>query len=186
LQNFLGSKADMNRITDIRRLLSNLGGVAARNNCAVLIVSHQSKGQQGGNALHRVFGSVDITATARSVLRIGASDTDPDVRILSHIKSSVSRPAPPLAFRIEDNAPVLYLGEYDGNIIFDEIPDDACKLEAAKIIILSMLQDAPIEGKDIFNACKTEGISLRTVERAKKELNVSSTRDGSKHLWVIK
>ena len=185
LQSYMGKNADMCRITDIRRLLSNLGSVAARNNCAVLIVSHQSKGQHGGNALHRVFGSVDITATARSVLRIGASEQDPDVRILSHIKSSVSRPAPPIAFRIEDNAPVSYLGEYDGNILFDEIPDDTCKLEAAKVIIISMLRDAPMEGKDIFKACETEGISLRTVERAKAELNVASTRDGCKRLWVL-
>lgn len=186
LQSYMGKNADMCRITDIRRLLSNLGGVAARNNCAVLIISHQSKGQQGGNALHRVFGSVDITATARSVLRIGASETDPEVRILSHIKSSISRPATPIAFRIEDSAPVSYLGEYDGNVIFDEIPDDTSKLEAAKLIILSMLQDAPQEGRDVFTACQTAGVSLRTVERAKKELNVCSTRDGSKHLWVMK
>jgi archaellum biogenesis ATPase FlaH len=186
LQSFVGKNADMCRITDIRRLLTNLGKVAARNDCAIIIISHQSKGQQGGNALHRVFGSVDITATARSVLNISALESDPETKIISHIKSSVSRPAPPVAFRIEDNAPVTYLGEYDGDIPFDEMPDDTSKCEAAKLIIISMLREAPQIGKDVYQACLDAGISSRTVERAKKELNILSDRDGSRRLWVLK
>ncbi len=69
IQSFLGRAADMCRITDIRRVLSNLGAVAARTDCAVILIAHQSKGG-GGNDLHRVFGSVDLTAVARSVLKI--------------------------------------------------------------------------------------------------------------------
>ena len=188
LQGFLGKSADMCRITDIRRLLSNLGKIAARNDCAVIIIAHQNK-NSSGNDLHRVFGSVDITAVARSVLRVSASDTDPDTRVITHIKSSVSRPGSPIAFRIEDNAPIMYLSEYDGD--FDDfdnemIVDDNCKREKAIEIISSMLADSPKVGTEIFKACEEAGISTRTVERVKKELNVRSGRDNfNQRVWIL-
>lgn len=185
LQQFLGRHADMCRITDIRRLLTNLGGIAARNNCVCLVIAHNNKGQ-GSNELHKVFGSVDITATARSVIRISKSANDPETRIISHIKSSVSRPAAPIAFRIEDNSRVVYLGNYDGEDYYDEIPDDNSKRAKAIEIIFSMLQDGSREGTEVFKACSEAGISTRTVERVKKELNVRSGRDGSKHIWILR
>jgi archaellum biogenesis ATPase FlaH len=184
LQQYMGKCADMSRITDIRRLVTNLGGIAARNDCVCLVIAHQNK-SQGANELHRVFGSVDITATARSVIRISKSENDPETRIISHIKSSVSRPAAPIAFRIEGDSQVVYLGEYDGEGDFDEIPDDKSKRAKAVEIIYSMLQEGPMEGTEIFKVCNEAGISTRTVERVKKELNVRSGRDGSKHIWFL-
>ena len=181
----MGRNADMCRITDVRRLLSNLGGIAARNNCAVLIIAHQNKAQ-GAKELYRVFGSVDITATARSVLRISASEHDPDIRVISHLKSSVSRPCAPIAFRIEDNGPIQYLDEYDGDFDTEEIPDDFSKRAKATEIIYTMLNDSPREGTAIYQACKDAGISSRTVERVKKELNVGSGRDeANRRLWML-
>ena len=184
LQSFMGKNADMCRITDIRRLLTNLGGIAARNDCAILIIAHQTK-SSSANEIHRVFGSVDITATARSVLRVSKSEDDPDTRILSHIKSSVSRPSQPIAFRIMDDAPIVYLGEYDGEFDAVEISEDYSKRSKAAEIICSMLKDGPIEGTKIFEACKEAGIGTRTVEQMKKELNVRSGRDGNKRVWIM-
>ena len=184
LQSFVGKNADMCRITDIRRLLTNLGGIAARNSCAILIIAHQTK-STSANEIHRVFGSVDITATARSVLRVSKAENDPEIRILSHIKSSVSRPSPPIAFRIEDNAPIQYLGEYDGDVDMTEVADDYSKRAKAAAIICGMLSVEPREAREIFRACKAAGISKRTVERVKKELNVRSGRDGSKRIWLM-
>lgn len=184
LQSFMGKNADICRITDIRRLLTNLGGIAARNDCAMIIISHQTK-SSSANEIHRVFGSVDITATARSVLRVSRSDDDPDTRILSHIKSSVSRPSQPIAFRILDNAPILYLGDYETEFDTVEIAEDYSKRAKAAEIICAMLKDGPVEGTKIFAACKEAGIGTRTVEQIKKELNVRSGRDGNKRIWFL-
>ena len=190
LQSFMGRNADMNRITDIRRLLSNLGSIAAKNDCVVLVIAHQNKAQ-GANELHRVFGSVDITATARSVMRISKCDSDPDMRIISHIKSSVSRPAPPIAFHINNDGQLVYSVKYDsdgfgyGNGDIYEIPDDNSKRAKAVEIINSMLQNGPREGTEIFKACNDAGISTRTVERVKQEMNVRSGREGGKRVWYL-
>jgi len=188
LQSFMGRNADMCRITDVRRLLSNLGAVAARNNCAVLIIAHQNKAQ-GMKDLYRVFGSVDITATARSVLRISVSENDPDIKIISHIKSSVSRPCAPIYFRFADDGSILYLDEYDEydeDFDTEEIPDDSSKRARATEIIYTMLTASPREGTAVYKACEEAGISHRTVERVKKELNVGSERDETnRRMWVL-
>ena len=184
IQSFVGKSADMCRITDVRRLLTNLGAIAARNDCAMLIIAHQTKANNG-NELHRVFGSVDITATARSVLRISKSENDPEIRVLSQIKSSVSRPATPIAFRIDSGSRIEYLGEYDGSGEAYEIPDDNSKRAKAVEIICSMLQNSPQIGTDVFRACSEAGIGSRTVERVKKELNVRSGREGVKRVWYL-
>jgi RecA-family ATPase len=184
LQSFMGRNADMCRITDVRRLLTNLGVVAARNDCAMLIIAHLNKAQ-GTNELHKVFGSVDITATARSVLRLSKSESDPETNVISHIKSSISRPAPPIAFRIDDDSRIVYLGEYDGESDTYEIPEDNSKRAKAVEIIYSMLQSGPREGTEIFKVCNEAGISTRTVERVKKELNIRSGRDGNKRIWFL-
>jgi RecA-family ATPase len=182
IQSFLGRSADMCRITDVRRVLSNLGAVAARTDCAVILIAHQNK-NGGVNDLHRVFGSVDLTAAARSVIRISASESDPGIRIMKHIKSSVSRPCEPISFRIEDDASVVFMEEYDSDT--DRESEHLDKRSKAMEIICSMLSDGPKEGTAVFNACKEAGISTRTVERVKKDLDVRSERDGVKRIWVM-
>jgi archaellum biogenesis ATPase FlaH len=183
LQSWCGS-IDMCRITDIRRILSKLGEVAANNDCAIVIIAHQNKAQ-GGNDLHRVFGSVDITAVARSVLQVSDSETDPDTRVVTHIKSSLSRPDSPFSFRIEDKAPIKYLYVYDGDL--DGImPDDFDKREKAIEIIQAMLSESPRIGTEVYAACKAVGIGSRTVEKAKKDLNICSGRDeNNNRVWVL-
>lgn len=184
LQGFTGRNADMCRITDMRRLMTNLGGIVARNNCAAIIIAHQNKAL-GAKELHRVFGSVDITAAARSVLRISALENDPETRIISHIKSSVSRPGAPITYRIDDSGSIQYLGEYDGDIGAGEVSDDSSKRAKVAEILYEMLNESPKESKEVYRACKEAGIGTRTVERVKKELNVRSERDGNKRLWVL-
>ncbi|GHU58623.1 hypothetical protein AGMMS49975_25400 [Clostridia bacterium] len=45
VQVFMGRSADMGRATDIRRLMTNLSGIAERNNCAVVVIWHLTKNQ---------------------------------------------------------------------------------------------------------------------------------------------
>ena len=184
IQSFLGRSADMCRITDIRRVLSNLGTVAARTDCAVLLIAHQSK-NGGANDLHRVFGSVDLTAVARSVMRIAVSENDPEIRVIKHIKSSISRTCEPIAFHIRDDASIEYLDGYSEDDNSDELSENIDKRAKAMEIICSMLSGGPQEGTAVFNACREAGISARTVERVKKDLDVRSERDGIKRIWVL-
>jgi hypothetical protein len=53
-------------------------------------------------------------------------------------------------------------------------------------IIDTMLSDSPRVDTEVIKACEEVGISLRTVERVKKELNIRSGRDDSnRRIWIL-
>ena len=70
MQAYLGEKVDMNRANEVRSILSQLGRIAEKYKCAIILVGHLNK-MQGTKANYRGLGSVDFQATARSVLVVG-------------------------------------------------------------------------------------------------------------------
>ena len=173
IQAFLGEKVDMNRANEVRPILRKIGDVAQRTGCAIVLVGHLNKaaGQQSG---YRGLGSVDFTATARSVLVIGKSKDDPNVRVMVHDKSSLAPPGPSIAFILGDEEGFRWIGEYD--ITADELLSGfekkrESKTQEARDLICSLLTG----GKEVFSeeidrAALEKGISARTVRDAKKEL----------------
>lgn len=109
LQGFIGKGSDMNRAADMRRLMGGLALVAERTGCAVVAVGHMSK-NAGAKSLYRGLGSIDIAASARSVLSVGRSADDDTVRVVTHVKSSLAQEGSPLAFTIGNHSVVEFLG----------------------------------------------------------------------------
>ncbi|MDR0199872.1 MAG: AAA family ATPase [Streptococcaceae bacterium] len=185
LQAFIGKGNDMTRAADMRRLMSGLAVVAAKTECAVLAIGHMNKAERS-KTLYRGLGSIDIAASARSVLHVGRSAEDRDIRVMSHIKSSLAKEGAALAFTIGDNSTVEFIGRYDGEIGEEVMSSDDTKRETAKDVILRMLADGSKPCTDIYAACKTAGIlSERTVDEAKKELGVKSMRNSYGWEWGI-
>ncbi|GHU58619.1 hypothetical protein AGMMS49975_25390 [Clostridia bacterium] len=83
-----------------------------------------------------------------------------------------------IAFRIEGSSVVNFLGEYDENDIDDGVEFDEAdnKWEQAADIMRELLSVEPCLGTEVYKTCGESGISARTVERVKKELNVRSVR----------
>lgn len=100
LQAFLGAGVDMHRANETRPVLAHLGAIAARTGCAIVLISHLSKASRDSLAIHGALGSVDINASARSVIQIGRSAADPEQRLAVHIKSSGAPQGRSVAFRI--------------------------------------------------------------------------------------
>jgi energy-coupling factor transporter ATP-binding protein EcfA2 len=186
LQAFIGKGNDMTRAADMRRLMSGLSIVTAKTECAVVAIGHMNKAERS-KTLYRGLGSIDIAASARSVLHVGRSADDKDIRVVSHIKSSLAKEGVPIAFTIGDNSTVEFLGRYDGEIKpADAPPVDDTKREIAKDIILKMLTDGAKPCVEIYKECKAAGIlSERTVDEAKKELGVKSVRRATGWEWVL-
>lgn len=59
VQAYIGSQIDMNRANEVRNVLSQLGRVAEKYGCAVILVGHLNKAQ-GGKANYRGLGSIDF------------------------------------------------------------------------------------------------------------------------------
>ena len=185
LQAFIGKGNDMTRAADMRRLMSGLAIAAAKTECAVVAIGHMNKAERS-KTLYRGLGSIDIAASARSVLHVGRSAEDREIRVMTHIKSSLAKEGSPLAFAIGDNSMVEFLGHYDGEVRASEVPSDDTKRETAKDIILKMLADGSKPCTEIYAACKAAGIlSERTVDEAKKELGVKSVRKAHGWEWEL-
>lgn len=113
LQAFLGAKVDMNRANETRPVLAELKEMAQRNSCAVVIISHINKGMKDGLAIQRSLGSMDIPGACRSIMHIGRLDSDPDQRLMVHVKSSNAREGKSIQFTII----------HDGGVRFKEFTD---------------------------------------------------------------
>jgi RecA/RadA recombinase len=184
LQAYIGRGRDMSRAADMRRLMSGLAEAAERTQCAIIAIGHMNK-TSGAKKLYRGLGPIDIAASARSVLLLGRSAEDKDIRVMSHVKSSLAQEGAPIAFTIGENSSVEFLGPFDGDIRPLDAPVEENKRESAAEIILEMTADEPRRCSEIYNACLARGISDRTVDTAKKELGVKSIRRADGWYWAV-
>lgn len=185
IQAFIGAKVDMNRANEVRPVFRKLGDVAQRTGCAIVLIGHLNKAA-GMQRAYRGLGSIDLTASVRSVLFIGGLKNDPNLRVLTHEKSSLAPPGDSLAFVLGDDEGFRWIGKYD--ITADEMLSGAeqrkdTKLKESKDLICSLLAN----GKEVFSAdidreAVKQGISTRTVRDAKAELGEAlKSRFGDGH-----
>ncbi|MBQ1624814.1 MAG: AAA family ATPase [Erysipelotrichaceae bacterium] len=173
IQAYLGEKVDMNRANEVRPILRKIGDVAQRTGCAIVLIGHLNKatGQQSN---YRGLGSVDFTAGVRSVLVIGKSKDDPNLRIMVHDKSSLAPPGTSIAFILGDEDGFRWIGDYD--ITADELLSGIEKKKEPKLheaiqLVCELLADGKeILCEEIDRVAHEKGISSRTVRDAKKEL----------------
>ncbi len=79
---------DMHRGNDVRRELQPVVDLAVAHNCAVIGISHFTKGSAKAVPTERVLGSVAFTALARLVLLCAKDETD-EMRIFMRSKSNL-------------------------------------------------------------------------------------------------
>lgn len=176
IQAFLGEAVDMNRANEVRPILRKIGDVAQRTGCAVVLIGHLNKAS-GQQSSYRSLGSVDFTAGVRSVLVVGKTKDDPNLRAMVHDKSSLAPAGPSIAFILGDEEGFRWVGEYE--ISADELLSGIekkreSKTQEAKDLICKLLAG----GKEAFSeeidrAAIEKGISARTVRDAKKELGAA-------------
>lgn len=95
VQAYVGAGVDMNRANEVRTVLAQLGRIAEKYRCAMILVGHLNKAQ-GAKNQYRGLGSIDFQAAARSVLVVGRVKDRPEVRVMAHEKPHSLRKASPL------------------------------------------------------------------------------------------
>ncbi len=178
LQAYLGSNVDMHRANEIRPIFHKLSLVAERTGCAMLLIGHLNKGM--GKSSYRGLGSIDITAAARSVVIVGKSPNDPNIRIMAHSKSNLAPMGKSVAFQIKDG--VQFIGECDMSVedLLMGAPARKDVLGSAKELLLSLLSEGEQASEFILQMAKAQNISERTLKTAKKELGVVAKKRGGK------
>ena len=153
LQAFLTEKQDITRTNNMRPILRDLGGVAARTGAAIVIISHMNKGEKS-QGIYRGLGSIDITAAARSVLLIGKRKNDPNARFMTQIKNNLSSFGKAVKFTINDSGGVDFHGECDiseEDLLSTKL-EKKTKFLTAKQLVSSMLADGDKKSNVIYDA----------------------------------
>ena len=145
----------MNRANEARDMTKRLSLLAEKYKCAILLIGHMNKA--GGNkAAYRGMGSIDFFAVARSVLLVGRIEGESDLRAVVQIKNNLAAFGHSKAFRLTETG-FEWIGDYE--ITADEVLGGIAPEEL--------------------------NISKRTLENAKKELEIKARRIGNSWYWDL-
>lgn len=192
ISSYMGA-VDSHRNTDVRRVLSELADVAARRNVAIVAVTHLTK-ETGGRAIYRTTGSLAFAAAARSVLLVQRHTVDAEKRVVIPLKANLaSHEQQEIAhvYRIATSGKVEW--EREGVRMGREQMAEA--LNGSESCASSSVSDAmqwlgeklfgkpPEPAAALIEKATKDGISRRTLFRAKGRLGVVTVREGGRWCW---
>lgn len=186
IQAYLGAKMDMNRANEARDMTKHLGQVAERTGCAIVLIGHMNK-NAGGKVAYRGMGSIDFFAVARSVLLVGRVKGQENWRAMIQIKNNLAERGHAQSFVLTDGV-FTWKGDYD--ITEDELAGGfapkTSKQEEAKDLLASLsctTKEAAVS--QIQEKARDRGISWRTMEMVKKELQIKSKKVNNAWYWIL-
>ena len=186
IQAYWGANTDMNRAGAIRPIMNHLAHIAERRNCAIIMVGHMNKAN--GKGLYRGLGSIDIAAAARSVLLVAKLSNQPNMRVLSHVKSNLAPLGDSILFTVDDKSVVSWVrrSKMTAEQVLDEsYNDEYNKTDHAILIIRKNMESGECSANKILQECELNGISKRTVNAAKVRLNIVSVKRKDGWYWVL-
>lgn len=194
---------DSHKNGEVRRALQPVVDFGEKLNCAVLGITHFSKGGQGKDPLERVTGSLAFGALARIVLATAKiTDGENTKRIVCRAKSNIGLDNGGFEYDLQqkevkqgiftsyaiwgdavEGSAIELLAEPDGR---ETGESGKSALEDAKQFLQDILANGEMAQKDIDADAKAEGHSVRTLNRAKKELNITSSKSMLDKRWYWK
>jgi hypothetical protein len=194
---YLGA-TDSHKTADVRALLAPVADLAARHGVAIVAISHLNK--SGGNeAMARVTGSGAFVAAARGAYLIQKDVDDSSRRLFLPIKNNLGVDDAGLAFRIvtreisdDIRAPAIEWENERVMISADEAlaaatandGEEGAALREAVEFLTDELKDGPVSQRTIKADAVANGISDRTLRRAKSSLGVVTRKMGMKEGWT--
>jgi len=191
---------DSHKNAEVRRGLQPLVVLAEGLGCAVLGITHLSKGTQGQDPTERVTGSLAFAAVARTVLLTdkAKSDHGGTQRILVRCKNNSAADTGGFKYTIEQDEVPGHTGVTASLVLWGEAVDGEARdllaqFEAinsspqqhnAEAFLREMLSDGPMAQEELKEAAKNRGIGWRSVERAKPAAGVKSRKTGMQGPWV--
>lgn len=194
---------DSHKGAEVRRALQPVVTLGQRLGCAVLGITHFSKGTAGRDPVERVTGSIAFAALARVVLvaaKVKADDGDSEQRrVLMRAKSNIGPDDGGFAYALDrvEVAPevegqrVCWLEALQGTareLLADAESepenDDGTTTAGVDGFLRSLLADGPIAAKTIKADADGAGYAWRTVQQSATRLGVERRKEGMKGGWV--
>jgi hypothetical protein len=198
---YLGvKKIDSFRTADVRAVLTPLKNLAEELGVAIIAVMHFNKKVDVTNALLRISDSMAFGALARHVYGI-IDDAENDRKLFVRAKNNIAAKGSnqTLSFRFQEKevgvdphgkpvlAPYIEWGTEYVDVTATEAMQAAAEQKApaarddAKQFLNGLMQNGPASG--VEEAAKANGISRRTLFRAKVELGIVAKKDGEHGAW---
>ncbi|MEY4685926.1 MAG: hypothetical protein RLZ25_2385 [Pseudomonadota bacterium] len=194
---------DSHKNAEVRRGLQPLVEVAERLDCAVLGLSHFSKGTSGRDPVERVTGSIAFAALARIVwssAKMPDCDQEGGSRILVRTKSNIGPDDGGVRFDLvqteldgfpEITASKVQWGTLMEGTAFELLqraetqpePENEDDQPEVDVWLTEFLAHGPQTAKETFLAAKGEGFSKDQVKRSKQRLGISSGKHTFNGPW---
>lgn len=191
MSSYIGTDCSMNNANETRAEFNHLIEVAKETGCAVLIIAHMNK-RQDGNPLYRLNGSIDIAGAARSVLAVTKTGNKerPAERYLVQVKSNLAPIGNAILFEVTDRG-VNFMEEVPltAEEAFAALaprmgrPND--KVEAAKAFLVDLLKNGRMLATDCEARFEAAGFKKSTMKKAKKCAGVQSEKVGFLWYWTL-
>lgn len=183
IQAYIGATVDMHRANEIRPVLKHLGIIAEKHNCAIILIGHMNKAS-GSKSTYRGLGSIDIQATARSVLLVARLRNKPNIRIMAHDKSSLAPAGDAIGFEMTEDNGMVCIGPYDitiDELLFGNEGRGKKKLDIAENFIKEYFgTNKVIPSNEIMMEAAKRSIKRNTLLSAKKKLGITSGKEKAK------
>jgi len=169
---------------NVGTVLSGLAKVAERTGCAILAITHTRK-EGTTDAVTAAIGSTAWTAIPRIcwVCGVDPDDETESRRIVAVSKTNYKRPKSSIAYTIADDEEfevgyatnIKEVATTADQVVAPREPvEDRSELAEAKRIVRGLLSDGPMLSTELTKLAKKEGVSERTLQRARNALNVRS------------
>lgn len=190
IQSYIGSDSDLQIAVRARKLMRRISMWASTYECAIVLIGHLSK-KERSKELYRGLGSIDVVASARSVLQVERDEADEEIRIVKQIKNSLAPKGEdlmfeirPLGFRwIEQERASLGAPIQRDSEIAMELPKN--KHELAAILIKRLLANGPVESTEIKKMMGQYRIGEKTMNEVKADLGIKPYRKMRRWYWAL-
>ena len=188
IQSYIGNDSDLQIAVRARKLMRRIAMWATTFDCAFVLIGHLTK-KEHSKELYRGLGSIDVVASARSVLQIERDEADEEIRIVKQIKNSLAPKGDDLRFEIRAGTGFRWLSnEVKEDSPVDTVPVGALpknKHELAALLLKRLLADGPVESTEVKRQLVGYRIGEKTMNEVKKDLGIKPFRKMRVWYWAL-
>lgn len=196
---------DSHKNAEVRRGLQPLVDLAGSMRCALLGITHFSKGTGGRDPVERLTGSLAFGALARVVLVAAKHQEEGEdgrtVRLFCRAKSNIGPDDGGFEYDLHQAELKTHPGIFASSVLWGEAVEGAARellatadstgddgeggtLSDAKRFLADLLANGPLPTKTIKADADGAGYSWATIRRAQKALGIEPVKEGMKAGWV--
>jgi len=196
---------DSHKNAEVRRGLQPLVDLASSMRCALLGITHFSKGTSGANPVERLTGSLAFAALARVVLVAATHEEGGEngraVRVFCRAKSNIGPDSGGFEYNLHQGELKEYQGIVASSVMWGGALEGTARdllataeatggdgesgaMAEAKRYLIDMLSQSSVPVKELKADSTDAGHSWATIKRAASELKVEKQKDGMNGGWV--